>query len=173
MFKMTTIPYQWMPVDPRIADRLEAVLYPWRNTPYMLGQRSKGQGVDCVNFLVAVLLELYDSPAEFAAKLGPLRARGDRSMHNPEEAERTKQKILDAFQPHEQILSLDVEPGDILITGPKHGGPGHAMIVTPFPGVLIHATQRGVQTAGCGFLRDQQRPFEVWRLLNKDLWIQD
>ena len=178
MTHVVAVPYEWRPVsfigaDPkdgaRVAYRIGEVLYSWLDTPYMLGQRSKGQGVDCINFLIAVLDELYG----FARpELIGLRLRGDRSLHNKIESERTKAAILSVYSPNCIVPSFQVEPGDIVITGPARGGPGHAMIVSDKPGVLVHATVRGgVQTAGCGYDRRTQRPLEVWRLLDKHRWL--
>jgi hypothetical protein len=91
----------------------------------------------------------------------------DASLHSREGAMAAFHQILVAFQPARKVSSI--QPGDVLIVGPAHGGPGHAMIVGCSPNVLIHAAPSGVARTGIGFVEGYQKIFGIYRK-DKSAW---
>ncbi len=119
------------------------ILLSWENTPYMKGQRKKRVGVDCVRFLCAVMDELYVMEPAPSVELPQ-----DVALHAPHTARAAMRKIMSRYPDHRNLdQGESVEPGDVVITGPERGGPGHAMIVGADPG-LWHATGLEVQRGG-------------------------
>lgn len=151
-----------------LLQRIEAELESWIGTPYQHGQRCKGPtgGVDCANlglgFLDAMLRE---------KRILTSQVPGDWSVHQPALTEAALRRLLTAY-PHTRPTSKLVEPGDLVVTGPKRGGAGHLMIVGVRPGCLYHANIGvGVQRTGAGYQPNLQRKFRFIRLLNKASWV--
>jgi hypothetical protein len=143
--------------------RLAAVLAPWEGTPYAPGQQCRGVGVDCVRFVIAVLDELTGKQTAIRT-LPP-----DSSVHNPAAARERMELISQAYAPYLEVTDGVVEPGDILVTGPLHGGPGHVMIVGNQRNVLWHATAPRVQKTGFrAFHFFGHRVFHVRRLADRN-----
>ena len=137
--------FGWEPSeDPAKQELLSEVLKSWDGTTYRAGQQCKGGGVDCVRFVCAVLDEVTGSKNEIK-KLPP-----DACFHQPETAQAAAQVIRDLYQPNQSIDTAfeSVQPGDVLIAGPKLAGPGHAMIVGCESGVLWHSTHPHVHRVG-------------------------
>lgn len=112
--------------------RLEAVLQSWAGTPYMHGQQCKGAGVDCVRFVFAVLDELLGVTTPVVT-LPP-----DVCVHAPEKAEEHVERLRACYDCAEVPLDA-IEPGDVVVSGPVKGGPGHVFIMGEGR-VLWHAT---------------------------------
>lgn len=151
---------EWRPSPSQ--DRVAAVLESWERTPYMQGAACKGAGVDCVRFVCAVLDELYGRYRE------PIQTvPQDAAFHDRRTAITGMRRVIEAYGPAEKLRpGAPVEAGDILVTGPQGGGPGHAMIV----GVrqLWHSTGERVQRAGLTLGR--WRLFRIYRPQEKHLW---
>jgi len=105
----------------RIEDRLVSILESWEGTRHRDGQQCKGVAVDCVRFVTGVLDELYGIKTEIA------RLPQDASFHSKETCFAALRVFLKNY-PHEDVEG-DLQPGDIVVTGPRGGGPGHAIIV--------------------------------------------
>jgi len=166
MTTLEIIPFVWQPLPQKeVGERLQGILNSWTGTPYMLGQKTKGRGVDCVHFLTAVLDEMYGFARPPIDKLN-----GDRCLHSPESTRAAMRKLLGIYSPNRRITGLSIEPGDIIVTGPKGGGPGHAMIVSNIPNVLWHASAHGVCSAGSAYDPSKQTLFKTYRLLDKHRW---
>lgn len=128
----------------QIEDRLENILQGWDGTPYCPGQQCKGVAVDCVRFVSGVLDEMFNLTNVLE------RLPQDASFHNPDLVKNGLRSFLkkypcgplDASSPNE----IEVQPLDVVIMGPKNGGPGHAGIV----GVhgFWHCNPYGVAQAG-------------------------
>lgn len=132
------------PYEPATAERLERILLSWEGTPYRVGSCQKGVGVYCTAFVAAVLDELYRRPPTPLPDLP-----NDIAFHNREGAIAGLRYFLRRYPVCWRIENgQPVEPGDILITGPQGGGPGHAMIVGTRPNTAWHATDAGVHFTG-------------------------
>lgn len=122
----------WGTGEPAVADRLREVILPWRGTRYAKGQSCRGVATNCVGFLCRVLEELQGEPAREIPVVAD-----DAAFHDRKTATAAMRKIIAAygpvarsFRPHrEGAGTIVVTPGDVLITGPANGGPGHAAIV--------------------------------------------
>lgn len=162
----------WKPLDFEGADtvieRLRACFQTWDRTPYMAGQRAAGIGVDCVRFVCAVLDEMYGVFHEIP------REMQDRSLHDPEGAQRVVDTIRAYYDDHIDLPKHDrcVEPGDIVITGNAQGGPGHAILVGVDRNTLWQATSRGIRMCGLGLLDHFQQICTIVRP-DKTLWLPD
>jgi len=106
-----------------VSERLGRVLYEWQDTPHMAGQQCKGKGVDCVRFVAGVLDEMQgtSTPTEHLPQ--------DASFHVREKCILAFRRFLTTFQGIELPEGSPVQPGDVIVTGPASGGPGHAIIV--------------------------------------------
>jgi hypothetical protein len=137
----------WRPLEDLAAQaRLAEVLASWDGTPYMLGQRCKGVGVDCIRFVVAVIDELAGTTTR--VRVLP----GDVAHHAPAVAFDALARVLELV-PSAPVLEGPLEPGDVVVTGPLKGGPGHALIVGVDGLSGWHATQpQGVCRTGLGVL---------------------
>ena len=165
------LPLIWTPYsddDPALATaRLEEILLSWRGTPYREGQQCKGYGADCVRFVCAVLDELDGDYRKF--KTLP----SDASLHSPESARASMKQIMKIFMPHLPVKDNTAEPGDILITGPKRGGPGHAMIVGFRRNTLWEATSPRIHQVGWSLKGNlHNKLFRVLRMTDRSKrWV--
>lgn len=160
---------RWSPLDRpdaiEILERLEQVLQSWRGTPWLEGQRCKGErgGVDCRYFVAGVLDELYG--VDHARALP--RVANDIGVNDARAGARAVEAMM-ALYPHTINRSGLAEPGDILIA--RRGmGPGHALIVGPRPNVAWHAMRGiGVTTIGPGRLSNLV--MRIYRMSRKESW---
>lgn len=157
---------RWEAIDPRVEARLGEVLRSWDRTPYHAGWAAKGQGVDCVRFVCAVLDELHGTRTPLST-LPP-----DASLHDARGSAAALRTIRALFPEHETVRSGPLQPGDVLVTGPSDGGPGHAMIAGPLRNSLWHSTGRGVQRTGLRYAGlTHNRLFRIYRHRNKLEWL--
>lgn len=145
----------WLPA-------LDRAIARWTGTPWMAGQRWPGRGVDCVNFVDAVLCQVR------GVKLPALaREPQDLAQHNHRDA----MKVCNAIarrHPHKIIRDASREPGDVLVVRAGRG-PAHVMILSR-PLIVWHAV------AGCGVCSTSLAATEsdvvrVFRPLDKSLWL--
>lgn len=160
--------FSWNEINPAISDHVDQICRSWEGTPYMRGQMCKGVGVDCVRFVCAVLSELYGWPLERPDCLPP-----DASMHDPRGMRKSVRTIMRKYDLEGcRVLDGSLEPGDALMTGPRGGGPGHAMFAGALYGEIWHVERRGrrVCRTGLALFEEEQAVFEVYRPKNKDQW---
>lgn len=112
--------------------RYERVLESWLGTPYMPGQARKGAGVDCIGFVFAVLDEMLGVKTKF------IRMPADACVHAPHLTEQHAETLRACYATDEVEVS-NIRPGDVVVSGPEKGGPGHVLIVGT-DGFLWHAT---------------------------------
>jgi hypothetical protein len=159
---------QWRCLPPQLLGqqlRLGEILLRWEGTPYRPGQQKRGGGVDCVRFVAAVLDELRGTKTEI--KTLP----NDAAMHTREGAVESMLTIKRAFMPCELVANNTLEPGDVLITGPVGGGPGHALIVGDQCNVLWESSGDGVRRVGKSTLKRQGTElFYAYRLGDREKW---
>ena len=147
-----------------VEDRLMKILRSWDGTPHMDGQQCRGVAVDCVRFVSAVLDELAGTSTQLD------RLPQDASFHNADVCTKALRRFMKAF-PSRTVEDGEMQPGDVLITGPKNGGPGHA-IVAGADGALWHCdgsfvSRMGLSLNGQGVfvLKTIKRP------LNRERWL--
>lgn len=159
---------RWRCLPPQLLKqqaRLGLVLEQWQGTPYRAGQQVRGMGVDCVRFVAAVLDELRGTTTPIET------LPNDASMHTREGAIASMLNIKRAFMPCELVGDNSLEPGDVLVTGPRDGGPGHALIVGDQMNVLWESSNTGVRRVGKSALaRNGYELFYAYRLANRDTW---
>lgn len=172
------LPYTWAPVqingcvwpNPSLSwavqQRIDSALSGWAGTPYGSGQQCKGEGVDCIRYLAAFVDEMYGHkrcPTE--------RLPQDYSMHTRAGAISVMRKILRIYPEMKKVPGTTLEPGDVVVVGPKEGGPSHCLIVGAKKNTMWHAANNtGVCMTGWGLMRDQQKIFRVYRFKDRHVW---
>lgn len=152
---------------------IDAILKSWRGTPYGSGQQVRGpQGaVDCVRFGAGVLDDLYGHCRELPRNLAL-----DSAVHSREAAETQVRAILRLYPELEFVAPgedglFTVEPGDAIVVGPEHGGPGHLMMVGARPNTLWEAIKPEVSEVGSTLDPEQRTLKHVLRANNRALWL--
>lgn len=154
--------------------RIDEVVRSWAGTPYMSGQQVKGPdgAVDCVRFGCGVLDELYGRRRELPRNL-PL----DTAFHDREAAMAGMRRLLRLYPELERVEERDdegrliVEPSDVLATGPKHGGPGHLVLVGVRPNTCWEASHPRVREIGVGLDPRVMHVFRVYRARDRARWV--
>lgn len=163
MTRYLRLPLRWVPLPlGQASARLEAILTKWQGTPYSLKFVSPGVGVHCTAFVCHVLDELYRRPFS-----GTPNVPHDISFHNRSGAQAGMRWFLRRFLADR--VERDVEPGDVLVTGPREGGPGHAVIVGPRANTLWQSTSAGVHFTGMA-LPEAYQLHAVFRPRGKEDW---
>lgn len=164
MTSYVPLPLRWRPLQDEVArGRIERILCDWEGTPYARGQRVKQVGVFCTAFVCAVLDELYGrEPVDLP------EIPDDASMHDPARARAGLRWFLRQY-PCDVVEDGFVEPGDVLITGPIAGGPGHAIFVGPQPGTLWQASGPAVHFTGMS-IPGEYSLHAVYRLRERQKW---
>lgn len=151
----------------RIERRLASVLTKWEHTPYsssLIQQGPKG-GVYCTAFVARVLDVLFGYEPTPMPDIPH-----DAAMHNPKKAVGALRWFFRRYHGSFEVKNLEVEPGDIAITGPKGGGPGHAMIVGPRENTLWQADGQRVHYTGM-YLPEPYELHQVRRFYQREEWV--
>lgn len=170
MVRIVPLPHVWEPLPApleAVGPRLRAILDSWARTPYMEGCQGKGQGVDCVRFVAAVLDELYGF-----RRVPTDRLPQDIALHRPRTARAAMRKILRVYEPNEEVRGVTLQPGDVVVVGEPSGGPGHAMIVGARKNTLWHATPAGVHRTGWGQYDGVAVVHHAFRLSDRHRWVE-
>lgn len=164
----------WRPIPPErggaaLQQRLERILKSWEGTPYTTGQQSKGQAVDCVRFVGAVLDEWRGRAPEAAVP----RLPPDASFHDPELARGALAAFLRLYGPWDDVRlepGCFLEPGDTLAVG--RAGPGHAIIVGAGRNELweIAGPGRKVRRGGFGIDPGMLVHASAYRWTGREAW---
>lgn len=133
---------RWSRILPSSEARLDAVLRSWKGTPYMAGQRSRGVGADCKEFIVGVLDDCY-------GKHKPLRTATtaltpDAGMHDVRLGMGEVRAIMAQYPEAKVVRDGTIQPGDVLLVKSSNlagaaGRPGHGMIAGAVPWTAWHA----------------------------------
>lgn len=123
--------------------RIMQVIREWEGTPYGAGQKCKGVAVDCVRFVSSVLDELTGKSHDLD------RLPQDASFHNKELVGAGLRSFLTMYPSDILPEGVPSEPGDVIVMGPRNGGPGHAAIVGK--GAYWHCGPDRVCMGGLGF----------------------
>jgi hypothetical protein len=108
---------------------IDAEIRAWAGTRYMSGQQVKGVHADCVRSGTGIIDGLYGYRRTL-----PRNIALDACQHAPEAA-RAQFRLLLSIYPEARLLPLnplgdyDVQPADLVVVGPRAGGPGHLIIV--------------------------------------------
>lgn len=123
----------------RLCYRLNSVLQAWKGTPYREGDMCRGAGVDCLRFGLAIMDEMYGTPTRAIPRVAQ-----DASLHDEAQVRAAVREMVRVYGPLVEVAEgAPVMPGDLVVTGPEGGGPGHLMVVGPDPNELWHST-RGI-----------------------------
>ncbi len=159
-------PVDWSPYtgsDSEFPVRLTKVLRSWESTPYRPGQQCKGVGADCVRFALAVIDEMRGIPLR---RLPSVPA--DAAWHSPTRARSGMKKLYRLYLPFDRIPigRGRVEPGDVLVTGPRAGGPAHMIIVGARKNTLWQAKSQYI--AETGWSIGNQRLMRIFRTAREE-----
>lgn len=147
-----------------IERRMAKILDEWEYTPYDTKFAEKGKGVHCSAFVCRVLDELYRREPT------PLpNIPNDIGFHDRAGAIAGLRWFMRQYPACYQVTGTDVQPGDVLITGPVGGGPGHAMIVGPRENTLWQASDTGVHYTGMS-LPDIYELHATFRFRDREKW---
>lgn len=160
-------PASWSPIQEHDGSamqlRLQLELDSWVGTPYMIGQQVKGVGVDCARF-VGAILDFMGGTRTPLELIPP-----DACFHDPALATRALDKFRHLFRPMSIVRGWAVQPGDVMVTGPVGGGPGHGIVVGCAPGTLYEAGSFSVQKTGFA-IPSSRRVFGVYRKADRLRW---
>lgn len=169
------LPYKWAPfqvpspVWPNpswdIQQKIGEALRAWEGTPYMSGQQTIGVGADCIRYLAAFVDQMYGYK-----RCPTSRLPQDYSMHTREGAFSVMRQILRIYPEMQKVEGNTLEPGDVIVVGPKDGGPGHCLIVGDNRNTLWHAVQPRVCRTGWALMKDHQKIFRVYRFKDRMKW---
>ena len=180
---LASLPLRWEPLhlnnldtEARVSKRIAEVLGSWEDTPYHHSMARKGKGVYCTAFVSQVLDELFRKTEPTPLNKIP----HDVSMHCGHSARKGLKWFLRHFPTADRIWSatcdddnhcdLGVQPGDILITGPIGGGPGHAIFIGPRKNVMWQASGNYVHYTGLA-LPVGSILYAVYRFSDKESWL--
>lgn len=167
----TPLEVAWKPLPQELAGqqrKLDQVLRSWEGTPYLPGRQDLGKGVDCVRYVAAVLDAMR-------GKQTPIETLpDDTALHNRKAAIAGMHKLRRALEPNDMLRfdgPAELEPGDVIVTGPVGGGPGHAMIVGCKPNVIWESSGTGVRRVGLYGLRQAAvAVYYVFRCGDRGSW---
>lgn len=145
-----------------IRTRIRDVLESWRGTRYCPGQQQKQVAVDCVRFATGVVDELYGGERAPIETLPP-----DAALHSRKSAIAAMRRIRRLYEPLARVVDARLQPMDLVVTGPRSGGPGHLLVVGWRPRTLWEAGSRAVQQVGWTL---EGPVFRVYRLGFRFLW---
>ena len=164
--KVTGVPDESLPV---LKSKLNCILESWEGTPYGKGMQAKQVGVDCVRFVFGVLDELYGHSYRPTLKIPE-----DTAFHQPKTSVKAMNHLISNY-PSERLVPYHLlELGDILITGAKGKGPGHAMIVGSEKNHKWHMDSHFVSRTGPLFTSGNSSLYylyRIYRIKDKHLWI--
>jgi len=148
-----------------IEDRMQGILDSWEGTPHMDGQQARGKGVDCVRFVSAVLDELRGTKT-------PIKhLPSDAAFHQRDLAVAGMRLFIKQFNGRKVPDGDAFQPGDVIITGPLSGGPGHAIIVGP-DGFLWQSAHNKVVKSGLDALTTSVYKFKAsMRATDRERWV--
>lgn len=161
---------QWTPFSGEnsqaVMERMASVLKSWYGTPYTPGiiKRGRDGGVFCTAFVARVLDELYrQEPTELPV------IPHDAAFHNRRRAEAALRWFMRRYPESYQVEGFQVEPGDLLMTGPPGGGPGHCLMVGPRENVAWQASGSSVHYTGL-YLPDPYECVQIRRFKDREIW---
>lgn len=135
---------KWKPRDewPFFQHELEIIqrtLDSWLYTPYKLFSQAPGPegATDCVRFVGGV------GDTVLGTKTHIPRVLSDISFHDPEKARDCMRFLVREFEMRLLPQGSELQPMDVIMCGPRGGGPGHAMFAGT-DGYLYHC----VETSG-------------------------
>lgn len=151
--------------------RIEQVLSGWEGTPYVRGWSMKGQGADCLRFVLTVIDELRGRAHDSVPRRGSSVA-----MHSASTSQRAMAQALRAYQPVSRVRPgadgvLEVQPGDVVVMGHRDRmRPAHTMMVGGLPNRIWHCSGHRVQWTGMSFPPPALPVLGAWRLGDLACW---
>ncbi len=155
----------WKPSDESPLQHLAMVLSSWEGTPYLKGASLKKTGVDCVRFVCAVTDEMHGISREI-----PGYAQ-DAGLNNRAASMGVMREFFRAYPEYERVLSSEIFPGDLIVTGPPAGGPSHVFVVGPEERRMWSAGKAGVTRTGIApQAREHEKIFAIYRFKEHPTW---
>ncbi len=150
----------------KIERRLTRILGEWERTPYDTKFSQKGEGSSCTGFICRVLDELYRRDETELPQIP-----NDIAFHDKAGAIAGLKWFMRVFPAAERIEIGKVEPGDVIITEPTDGGPGHALIVGPRENTMWQTTDDvvGVHYTGL-YVPSTYQLSAVFRFNDRETW---
>jgi len=159
--------WEWQPETIGFSPRMAVLLHTWRDTKYMSGQQCPGVFADCLGFVFGMVDGLLRQLSPGRKVLPP-----DTSMHSRSKAIACMRTLFELYPGWEKVKDGTLQPGDVIVTGHTHGGPGHVMIVGPVRNTLWHCNEGvGVASTGIGFADGAQSIFGVYRFNDRESWL--
>jgi len=161
---------KWSPLPDHLShlsQKLQDILDNWKGTPYLQQSMKPKYGVDCVRFACGALDDVY------GIKRSPTRMYpADQSLHDREGAVAAMKWIMRRYEPNHRVdfKNDPVEPFDLVVSGPEHGGPGHALIVGVTKPQLWHIAgpNKFVYPTSMNFTGSGQKVFAVFRCSDRE-----
>ena len=147
----------------QVEERLRRILKEWEGTPHMDGQQAKGVGVDCVRFAAAVLDELGGTTTSIE------HLPRDLAFHQREKAVAGMRLFIDNF--NGQKVEEPYQPGDVFVTGPVTGGPGHAIILGPDGGLWQSASKKVIRSGLEALSLPLYKHKATFRVRDRERWF--
>lgn len=148
--------------------KLSLTLNSWKNTPYLEGSCTRQGGVDCVRFVCSVVDEFFGFKD---IRIPKIELPTDACFHDKERCFSAMRILKTYYDPLEEISFALIEPGDLIVTGPKKGGPGHLMIVGPEKNTLWH-TSKDIGVCKTGLAAPYKHTvFRAWRFSERSKWL--
>ena len=143
---------------------VERICSSWENTPFVASQNSR-EAIDCSHFAARVLDELEGTDSSHRLVGMPGYHAG---LHR-QAVLRAIRAFLTAYPALLRRRTTIVLAGDILVSGPEKGGPGHLHVVGGKPSRLWQATPPQVQYSGyC--LPEGRKLFGIYRSIHRSSW---
>lgn len=159
------LPINWStsPLDAAV----ETACAAWDGVPFFSGGNSR-LGIDCSHFAGRVLDSLSGTTRSTGLRCLPPHL----GMLDPDgsEVRSAMRRFLECYPELAQHSDTAVQAGDLLVTGPKTGGPGHIYVVGGEPGRLWSSTV-GVGVCYSSFFLDvKEALYRVYRA-DKSCWL--
>ncbi len=166
---MSALP-KWNPLPEELTPlykKLQELFDSWRFTPYLEGSCAIQEGVDCVRWICyGIVDQLFGYKRIINAKLP-----SDACFHSPKHCFAAMKILKESYDPLIRVPYSELQPGDLLVSGPLHGGPGHLMMVGPRPNTIWHTS------IICGVTMTGMLPpfgyrfFRAWRFAERSKWL--
>ena len=147
------------------------MLAAWEGTPYVRGWQLRGEGADCLRYVLAAIDELR------GRKHPPIRRRGSSTaLHSPAVSQQAMREALIAYWPAAEVLPgpdgvIEVQPADVVVQGHMDRlRPAHAMMVGGVQNHIWHCTDRSVRWTGMTRSAFELPVIGAWRLGDVSTW---
>lgn len=139
--------------------RLNNLFKRWEGTPYREGSKAPGAGVDCVRFNTGVLDSMERTIRE------RIWIPSDVCYHDLQKAWAASKELMQRYWPILVIKDGKTQPGDMLVSGPIEGGPGHSALVGVLENTIWQIAGPGTKVSMTGFGNICPKGFKIYKVL--------